>query len=349
MGLDKRNKDRIMVTGGCGFIGSNIADFYGRNGYHVIIVDDLSRKGSEANLEWLRSRGRIDFIKQDVSDFRPLKRIIEGNKDIGVIYHMAGQVAVTGSVTDPRRDFEINALGTFNMLEAVRLTGIEPVIIYGSTNKVYGGMEDLKVVEQNGKYAWKDVKQGIAEDRPLDFHSPYGCSKGCAEQYVRDYSRIYGMKTVVTRQSCIYGRRQFGVEDQGWVAWFIIAAVLGKKITIYGDGRQVRDILYVDDLVALFHAIYENIDRVKGNIFNIGGGAENAVSILELVGVLRERIGKEIAVGFDSWRPGDQKVYISDISKAGKELGWHPKVGKHAGISKLLSWVTENRGLFGDG
>ena len=337
---------KVLITGGCGFIGSNVASFYMRKGDEVSIVDDLSRKGSEKNLKWLRSLGAIDFIKQDITDFKAVQRAIEKNRDSKVIFHMAGQVAVTDSVDDPRKDFEINALGTLNILEAVRSAKISPAIIYGSTNKVYGNMEDLVVVEENGKYTWKGMKRGIGESRPLDFHSPYGCSKGCAEQYVHDYARIYGLKTVVMRQSCIYGPRQFGVEDQGWVAWFIIAAISGKKMTIFGDGKQVRDILYIDDLVDLFHSAYENIDKIKGGIFNIGGGSENEISLLELVAFLKENLNKNIPIEYGSWRPGDQKVYISNVSKAKKILGWSPETGKYNGIRKVISWVKENKDLF---
>ena len=339
---------KILITGGCGFIGSNIASFYMQKGDKILIIDDLSRKGSELNLKWLQSLGSIDFIKQDITNFKILKKAVEKNKDIDVILHMAAQVAVTDSVDNPRRDFEINALGTFNLLEAVRSAAISPVIIYGSTNKVYGEMEDLEVIEKNGKYVWKDIKNGIGESRPLDFHSPYGCSKGSAEQYVHDYSRIYGLKTVVMRQSCIYGPRQFGVEDQGWVAHFIISAILGKKITIYGDGRQARDILYVDDLIDVFHLAYQNIDKIKGGIFNIGGGIENVISLLELVDILKKELNKNISLDYDSWRPGDQKVYVSDISKSKGILGWQPKINRYTGIQKLISWVRENRGLFED-
>ncbi|MBN1871712.1 MAG: SDR family NAD(P)-dependent oxidoreductase [Candidatus Omnitrophica bacterium] len=337
---------KVLITGGCGFIGSNIASAYMRRGDKILIVDDLSRKGSRLNLKWLKSSGPIDFIKQDIADYKSLRKTIEKNKDVDAIFHMAAQVAVTGSVENPRRDFEINAFGTFNLLEAVRSASINPVIIYASTNKVYGEMEDLGVVEKNGKYAWKDMEGGISEGRPLDFHSPYGCSKGCAEQYVHDYSRIYGLRTVVMRQSCIYGPRQFGVEDQGWVAHFIISAILGRKIIIYGDGKQVRDILYIDDLTDVFHLAHHNIDKVKGAIFNIGGGCENTMSLLELITILKEELNKDIPVGYESWRPGDQKVYVSDVSKAEETLGWKPKIHMSSGIKKLISWVKENKELF---
>jgi CDP-paratose 2-epimerase len=337
---------KVLVTGGCGFIGSNIASSHMNKGDKVLVLDDLSRKGAELNLKWLRSLDKIDFIKQDIANFNSLKRIIEKNRDIEIIYHMAAQVAVTDSIDNPRRDFEVNALGTFNLLEAVRCANANPVIIFGSTNKVYGEMKDLKIIEENGRYMWKDIKKGIGEDSPLDFHSPYGCSKGSADQYIRDYSRIYGLRTVIMRQSCIYGPRQFGIEDQGWVAHFIISAILEKPITIYGDGKQVRDILFIDDLVDVFHRAYENIDSVKGDIFNIGGGIENTISLLELTDILKEEIDKDIAIKFDSWRLGDQKVFINDISKSKRLLNWQPKTNKDSGIKKLISWVKEKRDLF---
>ncbi|MGB2650982.1 MAG: SDR family NAD(P)-dependent oxidoreductase, partial [Candidatus Omnitrophota bacterium] len=326
---------KVLITGGAGFIGCNVARFYLEKGDEVIVLDDLSRKGASSNLEWLKSLGGIVFIKQDICDFTGLKAAVEKCGKIDLLYHMAAQVAVTTSVAEPRSDFEKNALGTFNVLEAVRLAGLDPVIIFASTNKVYGEMTDLGVEEVEGKYQYSNMPDGIPESRGLDFHSPYGCSKGCADQYVIDYSRIYGLRTVCMRQSCIYGPRQFGVEDQGWVAWFTIAAALGVPVTIYGDGKQVRDILHVDDLIASFHAAYENIDRVKGMAFNVGGGPENQMSLLELVAILEEKLGKKIEPSFDSWRPGDQKIYVSNIDKAKQYLGWMPAVDKVKGVDML--------------
>ncbi|MGE5601814.1 MAG: SDR family NAD(P)-dependent oxidoreductase, partial [Nitrososphaerales archaeon] len=250
---------RILITGGAGFIGCNLANSCIDAGHKVTLLDNLSRRGSAANLAWLRSQHgkKFDFIQADVRDAEAMLRAAEGQE---AIYHLAAQTAVTTSVTDPRPDFEINALGTFNTLEAARRAGDNPVFIYSSTNKVYGGMEDAVAVEQATRYVLPQYPEGVGEDRPLDFHSPYGCSKGCADQYVRDYSRIYGLRSVVFRQSCIYGQRQMGVEDQGWVAWFVIASVLGKPITIYGDGKQVRDLLHVDDLVNAFLVATDKID-----------------------------------------------------------------------------------------
>jgi CDP-paratose 2-epimerase len=339
---------KVLITGGAGFIGCNVARFYLGKGDEVIVLDDLSRKGASSNLEWLKSLGEIGFIKQDICDFTGLKEAVEKCGKIDLLYHMAAQVAVTTSVTEPRADFETNALGTFNVLEAVRLTGIDPVVIFASTNKVYGEMTDLRVEEAGGKYQYSDMPNGIPESRGLDFHSPYGCSKGCADQYVIDYSRIYGLRTVCMRQSCIYGPRQFGVEDQGWVAWFTIAAAFGVPITIYGDGKQVRDILHVDDLIASFHAAYENIDKVKGMAFNVGGGPGNQMSLLELVAILEEKLGKKIEPSFDDWRPGDQKIYVSNIDKAKQYLGWMPAVDKVKGVDMLWQWVSENKELFKD-
>ena len=339
---------KVLITGGAGFIGCNVARFYLEKGDEVIVLDDLSRKGASSNLEWLKSLGEIGFIKQDICDFTGLKEAVEKCGKIDLLYHMAAQVAVTTSVTEPRADFETNALGTFNVLEAVRLTGLDPVVIFASTNKVYGEMTDLRVEEAGGKYQYSDMPNGIPESRGLDFHSPYGCSKGCADQYVIDYSRIYGLRTVCMRQSCIYGPRQFGVEDQGWVAWFTIAAAFGVPTTIYGDGKQVRDILHVDDLIASFHAAYENIDKVKGMAFNVGGGPGNQMSLLELVAILEEKLGKKIEPSFDDWRPGDQKIYVSNIDKAKQYLGWMPAVDKVKGVDMLWQWVSENKELFKD-
>jgi len=264
-------------------------------------------------------------------------------KEIKVVLHLAAQVAVTTSVEEPRNDFEINALGTFNLLEAIRNSGQDPIVLFSSINKVYGNLDNLDIVEQEKKYDFKDNIKGVSEQQTLDFHSPYGCSKGGADQYVRDYSRIYGMRTVVLRQSCIYGPRQFGVEDQGWVAWFIIAHILGKPITIYGNGKQVRDILFIDDLLDCFDQAIDNIEEAKGRIYNIGGGPENQVSLLEFLDFLSEFTGKEIKPEFSDWRPGDQPIYVSDITKAKKELDWKPQTDYRKGIEKLYNWVAENK------
>ena len=261
-------------------------------------------------------------------------------REVDAIIHLAGQVAVTTSVLHPRQDFEDNALGTFNLLEAARLSGRNPVVLYSSTNKVYGGMDDIPVVERETRYAYENQPYGMSETYPLDFHSPYGCSKGAGDQYMRDYARIYGLRTVVFRQSTIYGPRQFGIEDQGWMAWLMIAAVMGKPIRIYGDGKQVRDMLFVDDLIDAYEAALERIDIAAGQVYNLGGGPGNTISIWREFGpVLEGMLGREIPVAWDGWRPGDQRVYISDIRKAKNELGWEPKVGISDGMQRLFDWI----------
>lgn len=337
----------ILITGGAGFIGSNFAKRRILNGDAVTILDNLSRNGAEKNLEWIRSdtMGKeFSFIQSDVRDLDALQLAVK-NKD--VVVHLAAQVAVTSSVEDPQYDFDVNAHGTFNVVEAVRLSGNKPLIIYASTNKVYGEIEDVPVVERESRYEFANLPDGISEKQPLDFHSPYGCSKGCGDQYVRDYSRIYGFPSVVFRQSCIYGTRQFGIEDQGWVAWFIIAAVLGKPLSIYGDGKQVRDVLFIDDLLDAYDLAIEKISTPGGAIFNVGGGSRNAISIWQEFGPILEGIhGQEIPVSRHDWRPGDQKIYISNIEKAKQVLGWSPKTSVNQGIETLYNWVVENKHLF---
>lgn len=339
---------RILITGGAGFIGCNLADACIAGGHRVTLLDSLSRRGSGANLAWLRERHGepgFDFVQADTRDADAMLAAARGQE---AIYHLAAQTAVTTSVTDPRPDFEINAFGTFNVLEAARRGGADPVFIYSSTNKVYGGMEDAVAEEQETRYVLPAYLHGVGEDRPLDFHSPYGCSKGAADQYVRDYARIYGLRSVVFRQSCIYGQRQMGVEDQGWVAWFVIAAVLGKAITIYGNGKQVRDLLHVDDLVAAFRMATERIDITKGQVYNLGGGPANTLSIWAEFGpLLTELLGREIVpAAFKDWRPGDQPVFVANVSKAGREFGWAPQVSVAAGVARLIEWVKRNRDLF---
>jgi CDP-paratose 2-epimerase len=273
--------------------------------------------------------------------------LTEAAQDADVIVHLAGQVAVTTSVTNPREDFEANALGTFNALEAARASGRDPIFVYASTNKVYGEMEEVPLAEDPTRYRYADLEYGCPETQPLDFHSPYGCSKGTGDQYVRDYARIYDLRSVVFRQSCIYGPRQFGIEDQGWVAWFVIAAVLGRPITIYGDGKQVRDVLHVDDLLDAYDAAVEKIDAVAGRVYNIGGGSENVMSVwVEFGSLLAKLLGKEIPVARGDWRPGDQKVFYADIRKAERELGWSPKIGVEEGVERLFRWVRKNKDLF---
>jgi len=336
-----------LITGGAGFIGSNYVHRLLKRGEQVTIYDNLSRAGAPRNLAWLKSEFGENAFKVVVGDVRDADRITESARSADVIAHLAGQVAVTTSVLNPRDDFESNALGTFNVLESARASGRKPILIYASTNKVYGGMEDVELFEEPSRWRYKDLVQGCPETQPLDFHSPYGCSKGTGDQYVRDYARIYDLPTVVFRQSCIYGTRQFGVEDQGWVAWFIIAAVMGKPITIYGDGKQVRDILFVDDLLNAYDLAVEKNDIARGQVYNLGGGPENVMSIwAEFQPKLESLLGKSIAVSRGDWRPGDQRVFYADIHKAEKELGWKPAINVEAGVRKLFEWVMENKGLF---
>jgi CDP-paratose 2-epimerase len=336
---------RALITGGAGFVGCNLARRLLDRGDHVTVFDNLSRSGTERNLQWLQSleSDRFEFVHGDVRDFSALADAVPGRD---AVFHLAGQVAVTTSVTDPRSDFEVNALGSFNLLEAVRTKGDDPAVVFTSTNKVYGGMEDVGVEQDAlGRYAYAGLPEGVSEARGLDFHSPYGCSKGTADQYVHDYARIYGVRSIVFRMSCIYGTRQFGNEDQGWVAHFCIAAKLGRPLSIYGDGNQVRDVLFVDDLVDVF---LEGVSRrdLQGEIFNIGGGPSNVISLRQLISELERHLGRPIPTEYGDWRPGDQRVYVSDIRKAERVLGWTPKVSWSEGVERLLAWIDANQGLF---
>lgn len=338
---------KVCITGGAGFIGCNLANYHLRQGDQVTIFDNLSRKGTKKNLSWLQENygQQVEFIHGDIRDFDRLQIAISA--ETKRVYHMAGQVAVTLSVAAPRDDFENNALGTFNVLEAVRTLAPQAILFYASTNKVYGGMEQVSIVEEETRYSYRDFPWGISENQPLDFHSPYGCSKGCGDQYVRDYARIYGLKTVVFRQSCIYGTRQFGVEDQGWIAHFCLAVRAGRPISIYGNGKQVRDILWIDDLVRAYEAAAERIDVTAGQIYNIGGGPDNTISIWAEFAPLLEKItGCSISVTYADWRPGDQPVYISDIRKAKQDFDWQPQVSITKGVTWLWQWIQANPFLF---
>ena len=340
-------KKNFLVTGGAGFIGSNYVHRLLSRGEKVVVYDNFSRGGAPRNLEWLKAEFGEKAFEVIVGDVRDASRITEAASKSDVIVHLAGQVAVTTSVTNPRDDFENNALGTFNVLEGARLSGRNPIVIYASTNKVYGGMEDVNVVERGDRWEYESLPFGAPETQPLDFHSPYGCSKGTGDQYVRDYARIYDLPTVVYRQSCIYGPRQFGIEDQGWVAWFVIAAVMGRPITIYGDGKQIRDLLHVSDLIRAYDLAVEKIDAAAGQVYNLGGGSANTLAIWTEFGpMLKELVGHPIEVARGDWRPGDQRVFVADVRKAERELGWKPKVGVEEGIRKLFEWVRENKGLF---
>jgi CDP-paratose 2-epimerase len=336
-----------FITGGAGFIGSNYAHRLIQRGVNVTIFDNLSRAGAPRNVAWLEESFGKDAFKLIVGDLRDADLLRESAKDADVIVHLAGQVAVTTSVENPRADFEANALGTFNALEAARLSERNPIFIYASTNKVYGGMEDVEIIEEATRWLYKDVIEGCPETQPLDFHSPYGCSKGTGDQYVRDYARIYGLRSVVFRQSCIYGPRQFGMEDQGWLAWMMIAAVTGRQITIYGDGKQVRDVLHVNDLMNAYDAAIEKIGAVKGEVYNIGGGRRNVMAVWAEFGpILQRLVGRQIDVARGDWRPGDQRVFYADIRKAERELDWKPKIDLEEGMELLFDWINKNRQLF---
>ncbi len=333
---------KILITGGAGFIGVNLAHYLLKQKKdELIILDNLSRPGSEKNLAWLQKiYPHFKFIPADVRDYQA---VVSSVKKIDLIYHLAAQVAVTTSVMYPITDFEVNVRGTLNLLEVVRKENPEAVFIFSSTNKVYGGLQNLTLSEKVGRYFLTGFPKGISETMNLDFYSPYGCSKGAADQYVRDYSRIYGLKTMVFRQSCIYGPHQSGNEDQGWITYIMLCALSGNEFTIYGDGKQVRDILFVDDLISAFESGIRKANTLKGEVFNLGGGKDNILSLLELIAWLEEHLKTKVRYKFSRWRPGDQRVYISDIRKAQKELDWQILIPKEKGLRKLLSWLKENR------
>ncbi|MEK7098902.1 MAG: NAD-dependent epimerase/dehydratase family protein [Patescibacteria group bacterium] len=333
-----KNK-HILITGGAGFIGTNSADYFASRGWTVTVLDNFSRKGSQDNLAWLVKKWnkKITSVRADVSqDVSVLAREV---RRADAVLHLAGQVAVTTSVADPRRDFYENALGTLNVLEAIRQSPKQPPMIYASTNKVYGEMTDLGIRRTRDGWRYKKGIVGVSERQAVDFHSPYGCSKGSADQYVRDYARIYGLTTVVFRQSCIFGPHQFGMEEQGWVAWFAIAAIFGRPITVYGDGYQTRDVLDVSDLCRLYESALLKIEKVKGKIYNIGGGPSRAVSMRGALAELGRELGHPIPHAYGDWRPGDQKVYISDIRTIEKDLGWRPTVSFREGLGRLVAWI----------
>jgi CDP-paratose 2-epimerase len=307
----------------------------------VRVLDNCSRAGTEKNrahLESLAAAG-LELVDGDVRDAAV---VTEACADADAIFHLAAQVAVTDSVRDPRNDFEVNALGTLNVLEGARLSGRSPVVVYTSTNKVYGGLEDLEARQLETRYELPALPDGVPETRPVDFHSPYGCSKGAADLYAIDYARIYGIPAVSLRQSCIYGPWQYGNEDQGWIAHFLIRALRGDPITLYGDGRQVRDVLFVDDLVDLYDAVLAAPDKIAGRAFNVGGGPGLTVSLVEFLEHIRTAEGLDVEVSFDDWRPGDQRVYVSDVRRVADELGWRPSTSLADGTRKLRSWLESN-------
>jgi CDP-paratose 2-epimerase len=342
----------VLITGGAGFIGTNLADRLLSLGQPVRLFDNLSRPGVEQNLRWLKSRYG-DLVQIEIADLRDRFALRQALQDVSQVFHFAAQVAVTTSVTNPFNDFEINALGTLNLLEEMRQAQLSrrdslskpPSLVFTSTNKVYGTLPDIQLQLNCTRYQPLALKNGISEEHPLDFHSPYGCSKGAADQYVIDYSRTFSIPAVVFRMSCIYGPHQFGTEDQGWVAHFLIRAIEGQPISLYGDGMQVRDILFVEDLVDAFLLAQENIHALSGQAFNIGGGIDNTTSLVEFIELIGEIHGKKPPVDFDIWRPGDQRYYVSDSSKFQAATGWTPSTSIRQGVRQLYQWLLENSNI----
>src|SRR5687768_845303 len=329
----------ILITGGAGFIGTNVADRYLSSGQPVAILDSFRRTGSRDNAQWLKERHgtAVTIVEGDVRDRSGvLARVVEA---ASVVYHLAGQVAVTSSIVDPREDFEINAGGTLNLLEAVRLSSSPPIVVYSSTNKVYGPMPDVAVIERETRFEYADNREGISENRAIDFYSPYGCSKGAGDQYMLDYARVFGLRTVVMRQSCVYGPHQFGIEDQGWVAWFAIQAMNAAPVTIYGNGKQVRDVLYIDDLIDAYEMAVAKIDVTAGRAYNIGGGPGNTLSPLELISRLESHFGRPLVHTFAEQRAGDQLVFVSDVCRAKEDFGWVPRTAVTPGLDRLLGFL----------
>ncbi|WP_411903391.1 SDR family NAD(P)-dependent oxidoreductase [Methylorubrum thiocyanatum] len=340
----------ILITGGAGFVGANLADRLAAEGRTVIVYDALARAGVERNLAWLSER-HGDRIVPVIADIRDRDELARAAREVGAVFHFAAQVAVTTSLTAPRDDMEVNLGGTLNLLEALRARGEAVPLLFASTNKVYGGLPDVSLSLAGEAYLPEDPRlreRGIGEDRPLDFHTPYGCSKGAADAYVLDYARTYGLPTVVMRMSCIYGPRQMGNEDQGWVAHFLIRALKGEPITFYGDGRQVRDILHVDDCVAAYRAALARIDRVAGRAFNLGGGPANAVSLRGLIAHAGQLLGRDITIETGPWRPGDQRYYVSDPSRAIEALGLERPLPWREGVAQLAGWLAERAGEAGE-
>ncbi len=334
----------ILITGGAGFIGSNLADRLAGLGCDVLVLDTLARPGVELNLKWLllRHRSRIRHLSTDIRDAVSVANALDG---VDVVFHLAAQVAVTTSLVDPREDFDVNVRGTLNVLDAVRTSGQRIPVIFASTNKVYGDLGDVPIVRRGDRYEPEGLfaGRGIGEARALDFHTPYGCSKGAADQYVLDYARSFGIPSVVFRMSCIYGRRQMGTEDQGWVAHFLIRALEGEPITIYGDGRQVRDVLDVGDAVDAYLRALDRIDRVAGSAFNLGGGPANAISLLQLIDEIAAITGRRMRLQFEDWRRGDQRWYVSDASKARAALDLKESLAWRDGVLRLAEWLASER------
>lgn len=336
---------KLLITGGCGFLGSNLASDALVRGDELVVFDSLYRSGSRENLSWLRGQGELKFEHGDIRNQNDITRVVQSFRP-EAIFHLAGQVAMTTSIANPRMDFEVNVIGTHNLLEAVRLFAPEAAVIYSSTNKVYGDLEQYAYRETETRYECIDKPDGFDEATQLDFHSPYGCSKGSADQYMLDYARIFGLKTIVFRHSSMYGGRQFASYDQGWVGWFCQKAVetqrgeLKEAFTISGTGKQVRDVLHADDMKRLYYAAVENIGKAKGQAFNIGGGIANSLSLMELFSLLEGIAGVKLHYTKLPVRESDQRVFVADIGKANKILGWTPNVSSVKGVGQMLEWVS---------
>lgn len=346
---------RLLITGGCGFLGSNLASDALARRDELVIFDNLYRNGSRDNLLWLQDQGQFTFEHGDIRNQTDITRVIQSFAP-DAIFHLAGQVAMTTSIANPRMDFEINALGTHNLLEAVRLHATEAAVVYSSTNKVYGDLEQYTYSETDTRYLCNEQPNGFSEETRLDFHSPYGCSKGTADQYMLDYARIFGLKTIVFRHSSMYGGRQFATYDQGWVGWFCQKAIetsrgqLKEQFTISGNGKQVRDVLHAEDMKRLYIAAVTNIEQVKGEAFNIGGGIANSLSLLELFSMLEERLGIKLEYKRQAVRESDQRVFVAKIEKAKQLLLWTPEVSVYDGVSRMIDWLStqfKNRQIIG--
>lgn len=333
-----------IVSGGGGFIGSNLVRRLAADGFELVVLDNLTRPSAPLNLAWLRTEvpDALTFHHVDVRDADAVDAVVAEHADAEAVVHLAAQVAVTTSLADPRADFEVNAAGTLNVLEAVRAHAAEAAVLYASTNKVYGALESHRVDEEAVRYVDADFPNGIPESHPLDPRAPYGCSKAAGDLYALDYATSFGLRAVSLRQSCIYGPRQFGVEDQGWVAWFAIATLLGRPLTVYGTGKQVRDLLHVDDLVDLYVRVVDRIDACVGRALNVGGGPANSLSLLELLAVLGERRGAPVEFASAPARTADQKVFVCDVSRARELAAWEPQVPVRQGVDELLSWVERH-------
>ena len=346
--LDARPADgrgRVLITGGAGFIGTNLASRLLDEGRHVVVLDTLSRAGVDENARWLRETygGRVELLVGDVRDARVVRRAL---RDVSEVYHFAAQVAVTTSLDQPLHDFDVNARGTLTLLEAIRRSKRPPSLVFTSTNKVYGALEDVPLTRAGLRYRPVDAdlnEHGVSEQRPLAFHSPYGCSKGAADQYVLDYARTFALRATVLRMSCIYGPHQHGNEDQGWVAHFLMRARARQPLTIYGDGCQVRDVLFVDDLMHAMTAAQACMPRVAGKAFNIGGGPDRAISLLELLGALERLLGRAASYTLSAWRAADQRYYVSDCRRFEAATGWRPRVSVDQGLAQLQIWLESAR------